>query len=277
MATAVTLSVHILSQYPVVTWGTDAQRARWLPAMLAGEALGAFALTEPQAGSDAAAIRTRAERVGAGGCPDGVPADRHEDLDLERARGGPLPGLRHARSGGGHQGHHRVPRREGDDRLPVRRARAEDGDPRLPGRGAGLRGLRGPGREPPRRRGRRLPDRAVGARRGPHLDRGCVRRDRAGRRSSRPQATCTQRQAFGGAAGRPAGRPVHARRDGPGGRGGARADVARRPSEGPRRAARRGVVARPSGPRPTRRCASPPTPCSCSARAATRARRASSG
>jgi butyryl-CoA dehydrogenase len=67
MAVAVTLSVHILSQYPVVTWGTDEQKARWLPAMLAGEALGAFALTEPGAGSDAAAIRTRAERVGASG------------------------------------------------------------------------------------------------------------------------------------------------------------------------------------------------------------------
>ncbi len=63
MATAVTLSVHILSQLPVVTWGTDEQRARWLPAMLSGEALGAFALTEPHAGSDASAIRTRAERV----------------------------------------------------------------------------------------------------------------------------------------------------------------------------------------------------------------------
>ncbi len=63
MAMAVSLSVHILSQYPVVTWGTDEQRARWLPAMQAGEALGAVALTEPHAGSDAAAIRLRAERV----------------------------------------------------------------------------------------------------------------------------------------------------------------------------------------------------------------------
>ena len=53
MAMAVSLSVHILSQYPVVTWGTPEQHARWLPAMLAGEALGAFALTEPHAGSDA--------------------------------------------------------------------------------------------------------------------------------------------------------------------------------------------------------------------------------
>ena len=64
MAAAVTLSVHILSQYPVVTWGSAEQKARWLPPMLAGDALGAFALTEPHAGSDAADIRTRAERVG---------------------------------------------------------------------------------------------------------------------------------------------------------------------------------------------------------------------
>ncbi|MFL5716455.1 MAG: acyl-CoA dehydrogenase family protein [Chloroflexota bacterium] len=71
MATAVSLSVHILSQYPVVTWGSDEQRGRWLPPMLAGEALGAFALTEPHAGSDAAAIRTRAERVGPADSPTG--------------------------------------------------------------------------------------------------------------------------------------------------------------------------------------------------------------
>jgi len=69
MATAVTLSVHILSQLPVATWGTDEQRARWLAPMLTGEALGAFALTEPHAGSDAAAIRTRAERVGPAEAP----------------------------------------------------------------------------------------------------------------------------------------------------------------------------------------------------------------
>ena len=64
MAMAVSLSVHILSQYPVVTWGTDEQKARWLPAMQTGEALGAFALTEPHAGSDASAIRTLAKRSG---------------------------------------------------------------------------------------------------------------------------------------------------------------------------------------------------------------------
>ena len=71
MAMAVSLSVHLLSQYPVLTWGTPEQHARWLPAMVAGEALGAFALTEPHAGSDAAAIRTRAERVGPADAPEG--------------------------------------------------------------------------------------------------------------------------------------------------------------------------------------------------------------
>ena len=67
MASAVTLSVHILSQYPVVTFGTPAQHADWLAPMLTGEALGAFCLSEPHAGSDAAALRTRAVRLSAAG------------------------------------------------------------------------------------------------------------------------------------------------------------------------------------------------------------------
>jgi butyryl-CoA dehydrogenase len=71
MSMAVSLSVHLLSQYPVVTWGTPEQRERWLPAMVTGEALGAFALTEPHAGSDAAAIRMRAERIGPADAPEG--------------------------------------------------------------------------------------------------------------------------------------------------------------------------------------------------------------
>jgi alkylation response protein AidB-like acyl-CoA dehydrogenase len=69
MAMAVSLSVHILSQYPVITWGSAEQHSRWLPPMLSGERLGAFALTEPQAGSDAVALRTRAERVGPSDAP----------------------------------------------------------------------------------------------------------------------------------------------------------------------------------------------------------------
>jgi acyl-CoA dehydrogenase len=69
MAAAVSLSVHVLHQFPVLSWGSGEQRARWLPALQSGEALGAFALTEPGAGSDAAAIATRAERVGAADRP----------------------------------------------------------------------------------------------------------------------------------------------------------------------------------------------------------------
>lgn len=52
--------------------GSAAQQARWLPALIAGESIGAFALTESEAGSDAAAIRTRATRVDGGWRIDGA-------------------------------------------------------------------------------------------------------------------------------------------------------------------------------------------------------------
>jgi alkylation response protein AidB-like acyl-CoA dehydrogenase len=55
--------VHVLSCFPVVAWGTDDQRDRWLPAMLGGGTLGAYCLSEPHCGSDAAALTTRAELV----------------------------------------------------------------------------------------------------------------------------------------------------------------------------------------------------------------------
>ncbi len=69
MAMAVSLSVHVLSQAPVVRWGTPEQHERWLAPMLRGERMGAFALTEPNAGSDAAAIRLRATRIGPADAP----------------------------------------------------------------------------------------------------------------------------------------------------------------------------------------------------------------
>ena len=64
MGMAVSLSVHVLSQLCILSAGTDEQKERLLPPMTAGTRLGAFALTEPQAGSDAAAIGLRAERDG---------------------------------------------------------------------------------------------------------------------------------------------------------------------------------------------------------------------
>jgi alkylation response protein AidB-like acyl-CoA dehydrogenase len=48
----------------IAAHGTPEQRSRWLPGLCAGELLGAFALTEPGCGSDAAALTTRAERAG---------------------------------------------------------------------------------------------------------------------------------------------------------------------------------------------------------------------
>jgi short-chain 2-methylacyl-CoA dehydrogenase len=48
---------------PVLTFGTDEQRQRWLPDLVAGRTLAGFGLTEPGAGSDAGATRTRAELV----------------------------------------------------------------------------------------------------------------------------------------------------------------------------------------------------------------------
>ena len=69
MALAISLSVHILSQYPVIAWGTDEQKSRWLPDMLAGKKMGAFALTEPQAGSDASALKLREVRTGTASSP----------------------------------------------------------------------------------------------------------------------------------------------------------------------------------------------------------------
>ena len=64
MGMAVSLSVHVLSQLCIFAGGTDEQKQRFLPPMTAGQRLGAFALTEPQAGSDASAIALRAERDG---------------------------------------------------------------------------------------------------------------------------------------------------------------------------------------------------------------------
>jgi alkylation response protein AidB-like acyl-CoA dehydrogenase len=63
MTVALGVSVHVLSCFPVVAWGSDDQRARWLPTMLGGRTLGAYCLSEPHCGSDAAALTTRAQLV----------------------------------------------------------------------------------------------------------------------------------------------------------------------------------------------------------------------
>jgi butyryl-CoA dehydrogenase len=60
---SITLEAAVgLGANPIFQFGTEEQRDRWLPDLLAGRALGAFGLTEPEAGSDAGATRTRAVR-----------------------------------------------------------------------------------------------------------------------------------------------------------------------------------------------------------------------
>ncbi|MFH9860809.1 acyl-CoA dehydrogenase family protein [Streptomyces sp. NPDC017202] len=68
------VSVHTLATYPLAAHGTEAQRAARLPAMLGGGQLGAYCLSEPASGSDAAALRTRAVREGDGWVVDGTKA-----------------------------------------------------------------------------------------------------------------------------------------------------------------------------------------------------------
>ncbi|WP_437837951.1 acyl-CoA dehydrogenase family protein [Sorangium sp. So ce1153] len=64
-------AVQGLGSYPVVLAGSDAQRREILPGVLSGRRIGAFALTEPEAGSDVASLRTEARREGDGWVLDG--------------------------------------------------------------------------------------------------------------------------------------------------------------------------------------------------------------
>jgi acyl-CoA dehydrogenase len=61
---AVCVAVSGLPQVILAKFGNAAQKAKWMPGLAAGELLGAFALSEPESGSDAASLRTTAERRG---------------------------------------------------------------------------------------------------------------------------------------------------------------------------------------------------------------------
>ena len=78
--------------------GSDAQKARWLPAVARGTAIAAFALSEPDAGSDVAAMTTRAVRDGGGwgldGCKTWISNGGIADFYCVFARSGDAPGAR---------------------------------------------------------------------------------------------------------------------------------------------------------------------------------------
>ncbi|MCQ8188183.1 acyl-CoA dehydrogenase family protein [Streptomyces rugosispiralis] len=65
-AVAIATSVHTLAAFPLLTFGTTEQRERWAEDILGGRLIGGYSLSEPQAGSDAAALTCRAEKT-----PDG--------------------------------------------------------------------------------------------------------------------------------------------------------------------------------------------------------------
>jgi alkylation response protein AidB-like acyl-CoA dehydrogenase len=74
LAIGLGVSVHTLTCYPIATAGTGSQRERWLPGMLGGEQLGAYCLSEPGSGSDAAGLATCAVADGDEFVIDGVKA-----------------------------------------------------------------------------------------------------------------------------------------------------------------------------------------------------------
>ena len=87
---AITVSAHTtLATSPILAFGTEAQRARFLPWLASGQVLGGFGLTEPGAGSDSSGTRTRAVRR-----PRRIPDQRQQDLHHPRRGGGDLRGYR---------------------------------------------------------------------------------------------------------------------------------------------------------------------------------------
>jgi len=74
LAVALGTSVHVLSCHGVAAFGSQEQRAELLPIMLGGRTLGAFCLSEPQAGSDVGAMRTTATRTDDGYLVNGTKA-----------------------------------------------------------------------------------------------------------------------------------------------------------------------------------------------------------
>jgi short-chain 2-methylacyl-CoA dehydrogenase len=70
---AITLCAHTsLGTQPIYLYGTDEQKRDWMPELTAGRRLGAFGLTEPEAGSDAGNVKTRARRDGGEWVIDGA-------------------------------------------------------------------------------------------------------------------------------------------------------------------------------------------------------------
>jgi alkylation response protein AidB-like acyl-CoA dehydrogenase len=95
----VTVAVHTSAcTLPLLAFGTEEQRQRFVPPLARGETIGAFALTEPEAGSDAGSLRTRAEADGDGwtitGAKQWITNGSHAGTFLTFARSEPVEGAR---------------------------------------------------------------------------------------------------------------------------------------------------------------------------------------
>ncbi len=197
------LALQGLGAHPVAAFGTSAQRDRVLPGVAAGREVAAFALSEPDAGSDAAALALRAEPDGPGrwrltGRSAGSPTPRRPTTTPSS------PAPRRTRA----PAHHRL--------HPARRPSGTDGRTarhavRAPHRRPRLRRGPGHGRRRPRRTGRRLRGRHAHPDPLPPQRRRVRRRHgpgRPGRRARAHRPACGLRR-------RPQGPPV----GGPPGRG----------------------------------------------------------
>ena len=113
------LNTHFIGSYLLMKFGTDEQKQKYLPKMATGEIRAAFSLSEPELGSDVAAIKTRAKKVDDGDLRD----QRHQDVGhqrpasrprlrarphrSERRPQAPRPDLLHRREGAGRRREHR--------------------------------------------------------------------------------------------------------------------------------------------------------------------------
>ena len=198
------------------------------PRIAAGELLAAYSLSEPDAGSDAAVPPDHGRPARATGTFSTAPSSGARTART-RASSRCSPRSIPAR---GPERHHGIPRRAGISRVRGGEAGAQDGDPRVADGRAPSPGLRGPRGEPPRRRGRGLPDRDA----DPRLHAADDRRHRGRGRPGRARRRHGLRE--GAPPVRPADRgvpgdPVHARRHG---------------DAGPRRAAHGSPCGEPGGP-----------------------------
>ncbi len=174
---AIVLGVHQSIGYKgIALFGSDEQKERWLPDLATGRKLAAFALTEPEAGSDAYGIQSRAVRA----ARRLLGPERREALHrqrLARRRDHDLRPLRGRRQG---QAHRPGPR-EGDGGARGRRALRHDGPARQRPPAPLLQGRPRPGRERARRARAGLPDRDADPQQRAHRTR--HRLGRARRRS----------------------------------------------------------------------------------------------